>query len=49
MSEALRKLAEQLRQESAHRVEVKREKCAQIIVAANGLALLKRKLGGRDA
>ncbi len=49
MGDALRKLAEQLRNEETRRVEVKREKCAQIVVAANGLALLQRKLGGRNA
>jgi hypothetical protein len=49
MSEAMRKLAEQLRHEVTRREAVKREKCAQIVVAANGLTLLRRKLGGRNA
>lgn len=49
MGEQLRKLAEQLRQEAAQRTAAKREKCAQIVVAAGALALLKQKLGGRDA
>lgn len=48
-SEQLRKLAEQLRQEAERSVTTKREKCAQIVVAANGLALLQKKLGGRHA
>ena len=46
MGEQMRKLAEQLRQEASRRAEVKREKCAQIVMAATGLELLKRKLGG---
>jgi hypothetical protein len=49
MSDALRKLAAELRQESARRQNEKRVKCAQIITAATGLDLLRRKLGGRDA
>ena len=46
MSEEMRKLAEKLRLEATQRVATKREKCAQIVVAAAGLELLKRKLGG---
>lgn len=49
MSEALRKLATLIRQEEARRQDEKRTKCAQILTAASGLDLLRRKLGGRDA
>ena len=45
MSGALRKLAESLRQENVRRKEVTQQKCAQIITAATGLDLLRRKLG----
>ena len=49
MSEALRKLAEQIRQEGTRRQDDKRTKCAQILTAATGLDLLRRKLGGGNA
>ena len=49
MSEELRKLAEQLRIEDARRLDEKRQKCAQILRAASGLELLRRKLGGPNA
>jgi len=49
MSEALRKLAALLRQENTRRQEETRTKCAQILTAASGLDLLRRKLGGHDA
>jgi len=49
MSEELRKLAEELRKESAQRQEEKNVKCAQIVAAATGLDFLRRKLGGRNA
>jgi hypothetical protein len=45
MSDALRKLALSLRQETVHRKEATQQKCAQIITAATGLDLLRRKLG----
>jgi len=45
VSEALRKLAELMRQENVHRKEATRQKCAQIITAATGLDILRRKLG----
>ena len=45
--EALRKLAANLREEDARRAAAKREKCAHIVIAASGLELLRRKLGGR--
>lgn len=44
-SEKLRNLAEQIRQEAGRRESEKRAKCAQIVTAAMGLALLRRKLG----
>lgn len=44
----MRKLAEQLRVEAARRLDEKRVKCAQIMRAASGLELLRRKLGGSD-
>ena len=43
----LRDLADVLRKEAARRQETKRVKCAQLVSAATGLALLQRKLGGR--
>ena len=46
MSDALRKLAAELRQESARRQNEKRVKCAQIITAATGLDLLRRERRG---
>lgn len=49
MSEELRKLAEMLRVEEKQRLEAKRQKCAQILSAASGLELLRRKLGGPNA
>lgn len=49
MSDELRNLAAQLRDEAEKRAALKSEKCAQIIVAAKGLALLQRKLGGTNA
>ncbi len=45
-TDALRKLAEELRKETAQTVADKRTKCAQILTAATGLSLLRRKLGG---
>lgn len=45
MSEALRKLAELMRRESSRRKEATHQKCAQIVTAATGLDLLRRKLG----
>jgi hypothetical protein len=45
MSDALRNLAASLRKESARRKEATRQKCAQIVTAATGLDLLRRKLG----
>jgi len=42
----LRKLAEQIREEAAQRNTDKRKKTAQIVDAATGLALLRRKFGG---
>ena len=45
----MRALAEQVRLEAAHRLEDKRAKCAQLVRAAGGLELLRRKLGGPDA
>lgn len=47
--DALRKLAEELRKESSQVQTDKRTKCAQILTAATGLSLLRRKLGGTDA
>ena len=47
-AEQLRKLASDVRQEDARRQAVKRETCAQIIIAAEGLELLRRKLGGSN-
>ena len=49
MSEELRKLAEQLRQEAEIRQASINEKCAQVLRAATGLSLLRRKLGGSNA
>jgi hypothetical protein len=45
MSETLRKLAELMRQENTLRKEATRKKCAQIVTAATGLDVLRRKLG----
>lgn len=45
MTDALRKLAAEVRAEVARREAARREKCAQVIVAATGLALLRGKLG----
>lgn len=45
----LRKMASQLRQEDVLRKEEKRVKCAQIILAAAGLDVLRRKLGVSNA
>ncbi len=45
MSEALRKLAELMRQEDVRRKEATRQECAQIVTAATGLDILRRKLG----
>lgn len=42
---ALRKLAEELRQEEARRAEARQRKCAQIMTAATGLTVLRQKLG----
>jgi hypothetical protein len=46
MSEELRKLAELLRREAEVRQASINEKCAQVLCAATGLSLLRRKLGG---
>lgn len=48
-SSAMRQLAEELRKQAEMRKTAKREKAAQIITAATGLALLRQKLGGRHA
>lgn len=48
MSELLRKLAQQLRDAEAAREAATNEKCAQVMRAATGLQLLRRKLGGPD-
>jgi len=48
MSEEMRKLAEQLRQEAQRHTAIKREKSAQVLVAATGLELLRQKLGVRN-
>ena len=45
MSEALRKLAKLMRHENVRRKEATRQKCAQIVTAATGLDVLRRKLG----
>jgi len=49
MSEELRKLAEQIRREAEIRQASINEKCAQIVLATTGLAILRRKLGGTNA
>lgn len=49
MTEDLRKLAAQLREENARRVQEKRVKCAQVAKAALGLGLLSKKLRGPHA
>jgi len=46
MSELLRKLAQQLRENETSRVQANNVKCAQIMRAAKGLTLLRSKLGG---
>jgi len=43
--ESLRKLATEVRREAEHQAETKRVKCAQIVEAASGLEILRRKLG----
>jgi hypothetical protein len=48
MTELLRKLATELREEQARRDAAKREKCAQLICAASGLSLLQQKLKGES-
>lgn len=48
MSDLLRKLAQQLREAEVAQRQAKTEKCAQIMRAATGLQLLRRKLGGSD-
>jgi len=45
----MRQLAAELRQQVETRKTAKREKAAQIIIAATGIALLRRKLGGTHA
>jgi hypothetical protein len=45
-SEMLRALAKDLRSEAVKRAEVRREKAAATLVAAAGLGMLRRKLGG---
>lgn len=47
MAEELRKMAALLREEDAHVKAEKAEKCANILRASTGLAILKRKLGVR--
>ncbi len=42
----LRALAKDLRAEATKRAEVRREKAAATLVAAAGLGMLRRKLGG---
>jgi hypothetical protein len=46
VTDLLRKLAAELREEDARRQATKREKCAQVLVAATGLSLLQQKLKG---
>lgn len=48
MSALLRKLAQQIRDAETIREAAANEKCAQIMRAATGLQLLRRKLGGSD-
>lgn len=48
-STAMRQLAAELRQQAETRKTAKREKAAQMITAATGLELLRRKLGGSHA
>lgn len=43
--EQLRKLATEVRNEAARQTAEKNAKCAQIIKAATGLEVLRRKLG----
>jgi hypothetical protein len=45
-SEMLRALAKDLRAEAVKRAEVQRTKAAATLVAAAGLGMLRRKLGG---
>jgi len=45
MSEMFRSLADGLRKEAQRSVEVRRDKAAAVLVAANGLGVLSRKLG----
>lgn len=47
MAEELRKMAALLREEDARVKTEKAEKCAGILRASVGLAILKRKLGAR--
>ena len=47
LADDLRKLAGRLREEDARAKAEKNVKCAHIVSAATGLAVLKRKLGVR--
>lgn len=48
-STELRRLATEIREQAETRKTARQEKAAQILTAATGLALLRLKLGGRNA
>ena len=46
LAESLRKVASELREEDASIQEAKAVKCAQVLIAANGLSRLRKNIRG---